>query len=116
MITMECAYELCNKELAGFPYTCAYCNLKFCIDHRLPEMHNCIKTRYVKYVRKSWLRRGGTGEGLPRQALNISSGHYQVTCEDCGYTGKISLIEIAGLELETHMETKGCQKVFLKEV
>ena len=31
----------CGKE-TEMPYRCNYCNLTFCGDHRLPEMHNCM--------------------------------------------------------------------------
>lgn len=32
-------------EKASFPYTCNYCNGKFCSDHRLPEKHLCPALR-----------------------------------------------------------------------
>ena len=34
----KCYY--CGKEVA-FPYRCKYCNHLFCVEHHLPEKHNC---------------------------------------------------------------------------
>jgi HEAT repeat protein len=46
----RCAY--CNKKIDGLPYDCRRCGESFCIDHRLPESHNCpgLKPRYPKKV------------------------------------------------------------------
>jgi uncharacterized protein YkwD len=32
--------EQCGKE-ETFPFTCAYCGGNYCVEHRLPENHNC---------------------------------------------------------------------------
>ena len=32
----------CGRE-TEMPFRCSYCNLTFCGDHRIPEMHNCIR-------------------------------------------------------------------------
>jgi len=32
--------EYCGKELI-LPYKCGYCGRYFCVEHRLPEIHNC---------------------------------------------------------------------------
>jgi|SRR2546427_8536977 len=88
---------------------CKYCNLPFCIGHLQPEKHNCMKTRYAKYIRKSWLRKKGQ---------NITTGHYVVTCDTCGYHSETGgLIEFAGQELESHLQSKGCQEnnIFLDQ-
>jgi hypothetical protein len=31
----------CGREVT-FPFTCAYCGGNYCVEHRLPENHNCI--------------------------------------------------------------------------
>ena len=36
---MKCAY--CGKEIEGLPYKCRYCGEYFCVEHHLPENHNC---------------------------------------------------------------------------
>lgn len=33
---------ICGKE-PYLPFTCSYCNLTFCNDHRIPEEHNCTR-------------------------------------------------------------------------
>ncbi|MGI0023159.1 MAG: hypothetical protein ACRD9Q_09900, partial [Nitrososphaeraceae archaeon] len=105
--------KVCNydgekvDDLSG--KSCNFCYLSFCIEHLQPEKHNCVKTRYVKYIRKSWLRKKGQ---------NITSGHYVVTCDTCGYTSESdALIEFAGKELEDHLQTKKCpeKKIFLDQ-
>ncbi len=98
---MECSF--CKKTIIGFPFICTYCKNKFCTDHRLAEKHECIKTRYVKYVRKYWLRRGGIGDSKPRVALNITTGLFIVVCDRCGYTSEPLLIEEAGAKRDEHV-------------
>ncbi|MHA2346061.1 MAG: AN1-type zinc finger domain-containing protein [Candidatus Hodarchaeales archaeon] len=31
----------CQKNVI-YGFTCSYCKLYFCSDHRLPEKHNCL--------------------------------------------------------------------------
>ena len=33
--------QVCGKEL-DLPYVCKYCGKTFCVEHRLPEKHNCV--------------------------------------------------------------------------
>ena len=35
------ACDLCNQE-TDLPYTCNFCGLVFCDEHRLPENHQCL--------------------------------------------------------------------------
>ncbi|MBM2818803.1 MAG: hypothetical protein HW410_485 [Nitrosarchaeum sp.] len=59
-----------------------------------------LKDRHVKFVRKSWLRKYG---------LNVSTEHYAVICDACGYVSPTaSLIENAGDERLSHISEKGC--------
>jgi len=37
----KCNLECCKKKLKITDFTCGYCNLKYCMSHRLPEDHNC---------------------------------------------------------------------------
>lgn len=93
-----------------FPFTCAYCRMKFCSDHRLAEAHNCFKAKHAKFIRKEWLRKQGT---------NITSGKFVVVCDVCGFKGESGrLIEIAGQQREDHIKEKGCDvaRVFLEEL
>jgi predicted nucleic acid binding AN1-type Zn finger protein len=36
-----CDYEMCKLKRAMIIGDCAYCALKYCAQHRLPEMHKC---------------------------------------------------------------------------
>ncbi|MEP0823867.1 MAG: hypothetical protein HRF40_00115 [Nitrososphaera sp.] len=98
--------HFCGKN-EPFAYVCTYCNQNFCLKHRLAEMHDCIKTRYVKYIRKDWLRKYGQ---------NITTGMYYVVCDQCGYESDYGLIEVAGAMLVEHIKAKGCDesKIFLQ--
>lgn len=40
----------CGIE-CNIPFTCNYCNDKFCADHRLPEMHRCAKLHIIRAKR-----------------------------------------------------------------
>ncbi|MEE9586173.1 MAG: AN1-type zinc finger domain-containing protein [Nitrososphaerales archaeon] len=37
---MQC--EKCGTD-EPFPFTCSYCGKKFCVDHRIPENHDCTE-------------------------------------------------------------------------
>ena len=80
---MECTYKLtksqtqrtlsnvclfCNEELKS-PSLCKFCGFKFCAEHMPAEHHQCIKTRYMEYVKKS------------DQQPNISNGKFKVVKE-----------------------------------
>lgn len=36
-----CKFDCCKRKLKITDFTCKYCDLKYCINHRLPEEHNC---------------------------------------------------------------------------
>ena len=100
---------LCGKK-ETVPFTCTYCKLKFCSEHRLAENHDCFKAKHAKYIRKNWLQKRGQ---------NITSGKYIVVCAACGFkTGEARFIEIAGQQREEHILEKHCDvsKIFLEEV
>ncbi|RLI30914.1 hypothetical protein DRO51_04425, partial [Candidatus Bathyarchaeota archaeon] len=44
--------EICGKEVYPLPYRCNYCGGIFCVDHRLPEKHNCSKLEEVIKTQK----------------------------------------------------------------
>ena len=103
---VECAS--CGKA-EPYVYTCTYCRLKFCADHRLAENHDCFKAKHAKYIRRSWLQKRGQ---------NITSGKYVVACDNCGFkTTEPRFIEIAGQLREDHILQKGCpgSKIFLED-
>jgi hypothetical protein len=108
IINLNCSF--CDKSIGGTDvFTCKFCKEKVCADHIQLENHKCIKIRHVPRIRKSWLRKYGQ---------NISTGRYVVVCDACAYVSGISApIEFAGLEMEHHIKTQGCQelKVFLEE-
>ena len=101
---------------------CKLCDEPCCFEHLQDYKHDCIKTKYEKYIRKEWLRKKGQ---------NITGGRYIVVCDQCGYrsnmeTGPIgttieteqgTFIEVAGAELENHSKLKGCSKdkIFLEQ-
>lgn len=95
-------------EVLKTPSKCQYCGFKFCADHMSTDSHQCGKTRYAEYVRKT------RADSVP----NLASGNFVVVCETCGYkSAKGTLIEFAGEELIQHMQIVGCSgNTFLEEV
>jgi 5-methylcytosine-specific restriction endonuclease McrA len=95
-------------DILHSPTKCQYCGFKFCEDHMSTDNHQCGKTRYAEYVRKT-----SVGD-VP----NLASGMFAVVCDTCGYrSAKGLLIEFAGEELIQHMQIIGCAtNVFLEEV
>jgi len=95
----------CNDELTS-QSICKFCGFKFCHEHMPTENHQCIKTRYVEYVKK-------TGK-----QPNVLSGKFHVVCNTCGFVSKKpTSIEYAGEELIQHMQMIGCtQNILLEEV
>jgi hypothetical protein len=98
--------RFCGERLSS-PSMCTYCGFKFCDDHKPTEAHQCIKTRYSEYIRKS----------NPNEIPNMASGNFRVVCEMCGFTtSKGAPIEYAGEELIQHTQIVGCsEKIFLVE-
>ena len=96
----------CGEGLNS-PSMCTFCGFKFCDEHKSTENHQCIKTRYSEYIKKS-----------PYAQPNISKGQFRVVCEMCGFnTTKGVPIEYAGEELIQHTQLVGCsEKVFLEEI
>lgn len=97
----------CGERLKS-PSMCTYCGFRFCDEHKPTEAHQCIKTRYTEYIRKT----------DPKVPSNISTGSFRVVCEMCGFTASKGVpIEYAGEELVQHMQTVGCsEKIFLEEI
>lgn len=94
-------------EVLRSPSMCTYCGFKFCDEHKSPNGHQCIKTRYSEFIRKSL-------GSFP----NVSKGKFVIVCEMCGFNTKKGVpIEYAGEELIQHTQLVGCSdKVFLDEV
>jgi len=97
----------CGDRLNS-PSMCTYCGFRFCDEHKPTETHQCIKTRYTEYVRKT----------DPKVPSNIATGTFRVVCEMCGFTTSKGVpIEYAGEELVQHTQIVGCsEKIFLEEV
>ncbi len=49
LISMDKCYY-CGIEV-DIPFTCNYCKDKLCADHRLPEMHRCVKLNSIRVKR-----------------------------------------------------------------
>ena len=98
-----CLY--CNEPLKS-PSFCKFCGFKFCQEHFTAASHQCIKTRYFEYIKKT------------QDPPNISTGNFRVVCNTCGYVSKKATpIEYAGEELVQHTQMIGCSKdIFLEEV
>lgn len=94
-------------EILTTPSKCRYCGFRFCADHMSTDSHQCGKTRYAEYLRK-------TGSSVP----NLATGMFTVVCDMCGYkSAKGTLIEFAGEELIQHMQVIGCSgHTYLEEV
>jgi len=103
--TLENVCLFCNDELTS-QLICKFCGFKFCPEHMSTESHQCIKTRYVEYVKKT------------DKKPNVSNGKFRVVCNTCGYVSKKpTSIEYAGEELIQHMQMVGCpQNIILEEV
>ncbi len=95
----------CNETLNS-PSMCKFCGFKFCNEHLSTEGHQCIKTRYLEYIKRT--------QTLP----NLSSGKFRVSCEVCGYVSKKpTAIEYAGEDLIQHTQLIGCTgNIFLEEI
>lgn len=39
----KCTCLKCKKKLGLIKFKCGFCDYEFCIQHRLPEDHNCDK-------------------------------------------------------------------------
>lgn len=94
----------CNEVLSP-PTMCKFCGFKFCSDHMATDRHQCIKTRYVEFIKKT------------NKEPNVSTGFFKVVCNVCGYVSKKPIpIEYAGEELTQHTQMIGCsQNIFLEE-
>ena len=97
----------CGERLNS-PSMCTYCGFKFCDEHKPTDAHQCIKTRYTEYIRKT----------NPKVPSNIVTVTFRVVCEMCGFTTSKGVpIEYAGEELVQHTQIVGCsEKIFLEEV
>ncbi len=97
----------CGERLNS-PSMCTYCGFRFCDEHKPSEAHQCIKTRYSEYIKKT----------DPKLPSNIATGSFRVVCEMCGFTTSKGVpIEYAGEELVQHTQIVGCsEKIYLEEV
>jgi len=49
---MKCETNDCKKK-AVFHLNCSLCNKCYCLNHRLPEEHNCINLETINKINKS---------------------------------------------------------------
>lgn len=45
--------HVCGKEVYPLPYICKYCGKSFCVEHRLPEKHQCENLQKVMETAKT---------------------------------------------------------------
>lgn len=106
----NCSFSGCKNKTGSLSgKQCKFCDNRYCLDHIQLEKHDCVKSKYTKFLRKDWLR---------KYELDISTGLYVVACDDCGYKSEIGrLIDVVGAEREKHISVMGCdqKKVFLEQ-
>jgi hypothetical protein len=49
----------CGKEFDILPFICKFCGGKFCVEHRVPETHNCLG---IKKYREEEIKKFGEGK------------------------------------------------------
>jgi len=54
-LNMKCHVKECSKRIAEIVGECKFCQLKFCLGHRLVELHQCtfIKSCIDQATRKN---------------------------------------------------------------
>ena len=65
----------CGKNLGLLPYTCRYCGKSFCVNHQLPENHDCKdlekwKRGELKKLKKKVTSRHLTFDDISRSPLS----------------------------------------------
>ena len=59
----------CGSELGDLPFTCSYCDEDFCVNHRLPEQHQC----------KSFPQRGPDGQWFENKQTSEKNQTNQIS-------------------------------------
>jgi predicted nucleic acid binding AN1-type Zn finger protein len=49
----KCCAEGCTQKPAMIIGDCAYCESRFCAQHRLPETHECVKMKQCRQIAKT---------------------------------------------------------------
>lgn len=49
----KCGNDGCGHKPAPIVGDCAYCESRFCAQHRLPEMHECPKMKQCRQIAKT---------------------------------------------------------------
>ncbi len=49
----KCCAEGCTQKPATIIGDCAYCESRFCAQHRLPETHECVKMKQCRQIAKT---------------------------------------------------------------
>lgn len=58
----------CGKEI-DYPFKCSFCGGQYCIEHRLPENHNCIN-QPARTPLGRWKAKKSQSERLPKTAIS----------------------------------------------
>ena len=56
METDECTY--CRKTFKSMPFSCEFCGFLFCVNHYMPEDHECVGLSKYKEKQIESLRKG----------------------------------------------------------
>jgi len=51
----RCQHESCKKKLSITDFPCK-CEKKYCVNHRLPETHNCVSIEKAREAQQEYLR------------------------------------------------------------
>lgn len=54
---MRCPYDHCIRKVAKIIGHCNFCDYNFCVNHRLPESHNCHQYHNCKSKAKEELEK-----------------------------------------------------------
>ncbi len=52
----ECGY--CSKTFKSTPFSCKFCGFRFCVNHYMPEDHECVGLSKYKENQAESLRKG----------------------------------------------------------
>ena len=70
---MVCSAEDCKRKNALLVGHCSYCNLDYCLGHRLPEQHNCSQINKLREIAISRLEKRLQAEALKHQNIFTNS-------------------------------------------
>jgi tetratricopeptide (TPR) repeat protein len=101
--------KICQQCQTGLVWpdinACYYCQKNYCMEHRLPENHECPKVIAAKHIKNDYLRKKG---------VNITTGRFAVICNQCGYTSEYAMIEKVSEIRKNHINQNHCKSDMVK--